>query len=256
MIKQRHLIIESEDHNPLCPYVLDICYDAYQSFSRLNWRVGDPMFVLNNVSMKMLDIHNFHRLNVYVGSVSFIQKVANKLAFNLPAPLNIPSQIESFADRKIWYGYKKDITGVPIFLKPADEVKLFTGGVITKMSTLDFMPEIKDDTRLMFSEVEDFTSEYRCFVYKGKIVGMKHYNGDFFDMPDAMTMTAAVQAYTLGPVAYTIDFGVTKGGKTKLIEVNDYWACGTYGFVCEENALMIRDRWYEIIEQGSLTTTI
>lgn len=60
-----------------------------------------------------------------------------------------------------------------------------------------------------------------------------------------------VKTYENPPVAYTIDVGVSyipKYGnfETILIEINDFWSIGSYGFDSELYVKMIIDRTREI----------
>ena len=55
-----------------------------------------------------------------------------------------------------------------------------------------------------------------------------------------------VKDYTSSPVAYTLDVGVTADGDTILVEVNDMWAIGSYGFDAKMYALMCVRRMKEL----------
>lgn len=50
------------------------------------------------------------------------------------------------------------------------------------------------------------------------------------------------------PDAYGIDFGVTKDGRTLLIEVNDAWALGCYGLESHLYAKFLLTRWAQLTD--------
>jgi hypothetical protein len=78
------------------------------------------------------------------------------------------------------------------------------------------------------SGLVDFVSEYRCFVHEGALLGIHRYYGDNWILPDKATVIQMIKAYRSAPVAYGLDVGVTKEGKTLLVEVNDQYALGNY----------------------------
>ena len=69
----------------------------------------------------------------------------------------------------------------PFFIKGNGQAKVFVPGVVTDKKMFDFyFVDVKDEEPILLSRVVNFVSEYRCYVLKGKIVGIKHYNGDIF----------------------------------------------------------------------------
>lgn len=171
---------------------------------------------------------------------------------------NIP---RSIFGRNIWKGRLSDKVEFPHFVKPLN-TKQFTGFLAEKPSHYELMcHDIPGETEVLYSEVMEFTSEYRCFIHDDKIVGLKHYLGDFFIGPSDhlcksndreplegfLTRVISKMRDELNqetPKAYTIDIGYTPrefsvymGGyhKTEMIEtprvieLNDIWATGSYG---------------------------
>lgn len=233
----------------------DFLFEAYLSFSDINFWSREKIYNIVIISHEKLlnSCATLESSDVFVGTVEFMKTVFEKFKIKQPKPINIPKEISIFAYREISEGFLKDLE-FPCFIKPAEELKLFTGFVIKSTKDLNLLyPQIKEDTKLFISEVEDFVSEYRCFVYKGKIIDMRHYSGDFRDLPtfhDIRMVDDAIKHYKSSPMAYTADFGITKTGRAKLIEVNDFYSCGTYGFSGETYALMLKDRFREIIKNG------
>jgi hypothetical protein len=99
--------------------------------------------------------------------------------------------------------------------------------------------------------VVNIVSEYRCFVHKNELVGIKHYSGDFNKFPDIFTIECMIQKYyDESPVSYTLDVGLIQVGKglyeTILIEINDFWAIGGYGLDGRTYVRMLIDRFQQI----------
>lgn len=231
-------------------YDYDFQWATEQSINHENWGRKTPKYTYSNISYNELKESKIDPNSIYVGSIEFMKLVFFKLNVSCPSPLNIPKELYEFCDRKIWHGYKSDIK-IPCFIKPADDLKLFTGFLLEKDLDLKlYYPEIKDDTKLMFSEPKNFISEYRGFVYKHQLVSIKHYQGDFKKFPNLSLVERMISYnYLNSPVAYTIDFGVTNEGKTILVELNDFWSCGLYGF--DDKLLnMLADRFRQIISKS------
>lgn len=83
--------------------------------------------------------------------------------------------------------------------------------------------------------IEDgFESEYRVFVLDGNIVDIQNYAGDLWTLPDKYTVEKMIYQFehTNGesvPPAYTLDVGVYLN-KTYIVELHDFYSCGTYNF--------------------------
>jgi hypothetical protein len=48
-------------------------------------------------------------------------------------------------------------------------------------------------------------------------------------------------------VAYSLDLGLAEDGRTLIVEINDCFSLGTYGFPALPYAQMVVDRWSEIV---------
>ena len=94
-------------------------------------------------------------------------------------------------------------------------------------SPTDTLPE---DTEYFVSEVVDFVSEWRCFVYRGQLKGIKNYLGDPWTPPNKNFVGDCIQEIGQDIIAYTLDVGVTASGETAVIEVHNFVSCGLYGF--------------------------
>lgn len=231
----------------------------------------------------LIDCEAFDKDDIIVGSVEATKEFWKALGFDIPSYIGYPKSLEKFYGRtikKTRFG-KITVEDLPIFIKPAHDVKAFTGFVLEKGTTLHnigmYYSEVNPNTAVYTSEPINIISEYRCFVHKGNLVGIKHYSGDFAKFPNIDTITEMIVDYTIGndnpPISYTLDVGIvaeteeehytiqlddtctvgrkktTTNYKTILIEVNDFWAIGGYGLDGKTYVKMLIDRFQEIKHQ-------
>lgn len=135
----------------------------------------------------------------------------------------------------------------PVFIKPLNEHKLFTGKVIYSYADLISLAGLPNETKILQSDVLNIVSEYRCFVNRRGLLGCKNYTGDFTKLPNFDMVYSAIKDYNEQPISYSLDFGITDKGVTHLIEINDGFALGAYGLNPIYYCKFIRDRWHEII---------
>lgn len=185
-----------------------------------------------------------------------------KYGINVPSPLNVPNELNSyeFTNRSInviTMGEFMEDETIPIFVKPHSKYKEFDSGVLPRLSTKKILLyDVPHDRLVMTSSLIDFKSEYRCFVYNGKLEGIKHYQGDFKIFPDVNSINKMIEKFNSPFVAYTLDVGICEdiwnnspSGQlnTVLVEAQDMWSIGNYGFNSDKYSAMLRDRWFQII---------
>lgn len=207
---------------------------------------------------KQSDIYFFEDINevpiskyvILVASIENTNTYLQSLGLPPKISLNIPEELISYAGREIQFmtvGDFKKLNKFPIFVKPNGRSKEFIGGVVEKQSTIDNCFHDVDDSRpVLVSEVVNFVSEYRGYVIDGELRGIKHYSGDFRVFPDMKIIDQAIKDYTLQPVGYSIDFGITDDGRTLLIECNDGWSLGNYGLNDVTYSTLLARRWIEM----------
>lgn len=190
--------------------------------------------------------------DICIGSVEATVKFFELCGVPIPKYLGYPESLKGFLGRKIIKTtFENSGNDYPYFIKPADDVKLFTGDIIKsdkdKKMFIDFgFCDI--DTPVYKSEVVDFVSEYRVFVSLGEIRGIKHYRGNFEKFIDIDVVHRMVDLYKDCPSAFTLDVGLTSDGWTLLVEVNDMWAIGSYGLDGRTYALLCVRRMKEILK--------
>jgi len=192
------------------------------------------------------------KTNLVVAFIEDTIKYFKYLGINPPLSINIPSELMSYSNRNIRYmtmeEFKKD-TQIPVFIKPNRFAKEFVGGVIKQQSSKSlFFNDISNDTPVLVSDVVDIISEYRCYIIKGELKGIKWYIGDIRIFPDVKVIDSAISDYKSCPSAYSLDVGITKEGKTIVVECNDAWSLGNYGLNDTTYANLLLTRWIEIIK--------
>jgi hypothetical protein len=204
----------------------------------------------------LIDCEVFDKNDIVVGSVEATKAFWNAAGIEVPNYIGYPKSLEQFYGRTIKrtrFG-KITVDDLPIFIKPAYDVKLFTGFVLDKRATLHnigmYYSEVNPNTAVYTSKVIDIVSEYRCFVHNNKLVGIKNYSGDFGCFPNIYTIYEMIQKYKHeAPISYTLDVGIIEkipNDETVLIEINDFWAIGGYGLDGKTYVRMLIDRFQQI----------
>lgn len=127
---------------------------------------------------------------IVVGGVPFIQRTFVRLGIEAPNLESIPESLQGFAKRRLWTATIGEIRslvdqGNSIFVKPvAGQLKNFAGHVAATYADLAITAGLPEHQMVSCSEPVQMVSEYRTDVTHGKVVGCKHYWGDFRKFPD------------------------------------------------------------------------
>ena len=117
---------------------------------------------------------------------------------------------------------------------------------ITKLVENPDILSVPPGRNYQISEYISIDSEWRSFIYKGKLVGLQHYVGEFTLFPDVQLIKQMIEVYEVSkdaPVAYTLDVGINDHG-TFVIEVHDFFSCGLYGFSNNPILPNMFSRWF------------
>lgn len=172
----------------------------------------------------------FHKKYVPIGSVEFVEAYIHFFYRIKIKPINVPNELIPFAQRTVINSTEEYINVLlekdRWFIKSNDKVKGYA-----EMRNLLFVSGKNNLPKgnYQYSEYVNIYSEYRAFVYRGKLVGLKHYSGDFTLFPDISKINEMIIKYSSQPVAYTLDVGINNVG-TFVIEVHNFYSCGLYGF--------------------------
>ena len=134
----------------------------------------------------------------------------------------------------------------PVFIKPKDKLKKFTGFVIKSIDELGKISNVGDNIKIFCSEPVTFVSEYRCPVINGEVRDFCFYSGDSNNIIDKDVVQEMIKDFVNSPKAYCIDVGVLSSGETALIEVKDAINIGIYSMTKELYAELLMTRWNEL----------
>lgn len=221
-------------------YTLELCFQLERSINFLNSFKNENHTI--RYSTNIFGFQEMPKGYIPVGSIEFVLAYLQKWYKKTVYPINIPTCLmdKKFTKRKVFNGTDEDVTGNQ-FVKSNDGFKLFADVIVS-------MPPPKGNYQI--SEIIDILSEWRAFVWNGRLLGMHHYSGYFWDFPDKKTIYDMIDVYSKNdaPKAYTLDVGVTKKG-TAIIEVHDFFSVGLYGFEDSCNLpYMLSQCWHSLIK--------
>jgi hypothetical protein len=221
-----NILVMQVDENELPVY--QATYDTYSSLKEYCWFNSEQYNVVKQKEFSKIEIIPETNI-VYSGSVEYCYSYyTNKISVEAIFE-DIPFE---FIQRKVWFGYKKDIRK-DIFIKPLEHVKLFTGFVVTDLLLLDFVTDnrIEDTTRLFMSDKLSIKDEYRVWFDGKKEIDIRPYYKDTnfnLDLSIVSKCNKYISEQYNNP--FVADYGILTSGETVLIEVNDIHGTGTYGF--------------------------
>jgi len=171
----------------------DFAFTLIESLHYQNWITNTKDF-----TYKTSDFADIEKNIIPVGSVEFVTGFLIKKGIQPPKPINVPRQLMKYlwSCRKIINGTEKDIVG-EAFVKSNDKIKSFTE-----------ITNIAPKGNYQISEVVEIESEWRAFIYKNELVGLKNYSGGFDIFPNVEKIKKMINEYTDSPIAYTLDVGV------------------------------------------------
>lgn len=211
----------------------DFSFTLLESIEFQNWLRNDKSFEAIFTDEPI--IPNY----IPIGSVEFVSEYINNYYRLIPKPINIPVELigKNWTGRNVINGTEKDIIGEK-FVKSNDKIKSFTE--ICKTAPIG---------NYQISDLINIESEWRCFVYEGKLVGLKNYSGEFDIFPNVDKIKAMINAYKSQPITYTLDIAISNND-TVIIEVHDFFSCGLYGFA-EHNILPhMFSKWFYSFVRG------
>lgn len=195
------------------------------------------------------------------GWVKTVHDALNMIGVAEPAPVDYPSQLKRFFDRNIelttlgsvhadfMESEQKSGGPTPVFVKPFQH-KLFVGHTIERFSHLAETSNFPRDTKVWRSDVVDIKTEWRCFVKERCLLDVRKYAGSAWSVPDKNTIIQMINEYKDAPAGYSLDVGIDSNGKTILVEVNDGYALGTYGFDGLSYTELAIARWEEMVNEN------
>jgi hypothetical protein len=184
--------------------------------------------------------------NILVGSVEQCEQWLTRYGYKVPTPISL-NMFQDYLGRNVWETNMDEITTFPIFVKPSTKIKAFTGFVADTPFDLALYSENYRGSVWAQQEV-DIISEYRLYVTNNRVIGLKHYAGDWHIFPDSDFIQRCFHQsiHCIDSHSYTLDFGVLEDGRTILVEANDGWATGNYGLEPYDYYIFCRNRWLQM----------
>ena len=214
--------------------------------------LGFKQMGLQTKFYETIDQVPLHRNVLVVGFADDVRYWLTTMGIPMPDSITLPKQLYYYTGRAIQQTtleqamIRKDY---PFFIKPSLH-KLFDARLVEQPSHLqDLVNTVPLSTEVLMSKPVTFTSEYRGFVIKGKLVGLKHYKGNLCLFPSCDLIYQAIQSFTEQPIAFSIDFGLDSLNRTLLVECNDFWSLDSYGLDPELYAKGLLLRWNELLKQ-------
>lgn len=191
-----------------------------------------------------------------VGSVEFCRAAMDHQQVEPPCVSTYPEHLRDFLHRETWLDTAGNVlaNGRRIFVKPSEQLKLFTGFVWPDEDGQEIaLKDLPADEVLWCGEPVSFTQEWRYYICKGKIVGAGRYDDgeEENSVTEMMLHYAAmemVKRYRNAPAGYSLDIGILDDGRVALVEANDGWALGLYSGSCSTSDYfnLLVTRWDEI----------
>jgi hypothetical protein len=205
----------------------DFSFTLLESIEFQNWLRNDKSFEACFTDEPTMPNY------IPIGSVEFVSKYITDYYGITPKPKNIPLELigKNWAGRTVINGTEKDIVGEK-FVKSNDRIKSFTEFCKTA-------PE----GNYQISDLIDIESEWRAFVFEGKLVGLQNYSGEFDVFPNVDKIKAMINAYKTQPIAFTLDVAISNND-TVIIEVHDFFSCGLYGFSEHKILPFMFSKWF------------
>lgn len=217
-------------------------FNAYQGFSEM---------ALECVLFEDAEtLGTSQRSDVVVGGLGVVQHALSRFGVE-PVHIDYPHELKKYMGRHVWMSTLDEVSTCvddwPVFVKPLDDEKRFTGVVVRSTKDLVGRGTSGYNPKVLCSEPVDFVAEWRCFVRYGKVLDVRPYQGDWHAHLDGNIIDAAVSDFVTAPAGYAADFGVTSDGRTLLVEVNDGYALGCYGLQHNLYAKLLSARWAELV---------
>ncbi len=187
---------------------------------------------------------------IVAGYIPTVREAVRRISGIAPEIFNYPNSLLPFTGREISTTTLGEVRNSPhkwpIFMKPAGEIKAFTGVLVQNIRGLYSSSTLPPETPVHISTPKKFLSEYRCFIQNGQIVGCRPYKGDPLVFPNPDRIREMIAAWTDSPAAYCLDVGIDDVGETLLIEINDGYAAGCYGLDPLIYARWLETRWCQL----------
>ena len=192
-------------------------------------------------------LDQFEYGDILLDVIDQINTVLGKFDLQMPK-FDYPEELSPYFGRKIWKDTINHISRTPeiwpVFVKPTTSEKAFTGVLVKSPRDLIGCGSCYENYEVYCSEPVEFVYEVRGLCYYGKLLDLRPYKGDwkYASKLDTKLIEKAANTYFESESALngcTLDFGVTKDGRTLFIEGNGGAAFGPYSTNATQYAKII-----------------
>lgn len=164
---------------------------------------------------------------VVLGTVEGCHEVFKYFNVAIPKIDSYPSELRPYLLRDVQKIKLSQVhEGYSGFIKPAEDLKKWTGFVIRDPGEFRLLASHSKNTMVYISPPVKFVSEWRYYVINKRIVAKGNYDGDEKIQCNIKIVEEAVNKTNSN--TFCIDFGVLDDGSTALVEYNDAYAVGWY----------------------------
>lgn len=236
---------------------LDMCFQMQRAKEYWDWRNPNDSFSVLYCDIEDVDSFDYKSYGTRspfkaeewcpIGTVEFVEKYlrtyfGDMVADNAMKPLNVPGCFLSnkmntgreIHDAFLEYGIIKTHTGEPdetkYFIKDNERIKNQNNGIMTLGEAYEKGLRYVECSQLI--KEGHNSSEWRAFIHNGKVVDIKHYDGDPFVFPDMDTVINSYMYQLENTLKEgTLDVYVDEiDGETYVMECHKFFSCGLYGF--------------------------
>jgi hypothetical protein len=236
----------------------DFAFTLIESARFYNWLHDDSRITLRYLNtidiVEPSDIyppfdfknHHYRQKFVPIGSVDFVVEYLQRMYGLNPKPVNVPEELFHYAGRRILNGNEESLNTLhgDYFVKSNDYIKGFAEIIGCSSSGNQFPDGVPIGNYQISEFVHGIESEWRCFVYNRKLVGLQNYSGDFAKWPNIHTINGMIGNYKSAPIAYTLDVAISDDRGTFVIECHDFFSCGLYGFADHKVLPYMFYKWF------------
>ena len=201
------------------------------------------------------------RDSVVAGSIQFVHAAIKTLGLPAPGLNYYPDHLKPWLYRNVWKARLRDVIArlesrdEPVFVKPAEKLKAFTGTVFHDSAVLSQVQYPKGGY-VWCSNPVPFRAEWRVYVAGGEVRHAGFYAGiDETTPPDMVEINKALAVHmaATGERNFCADFGLLADGNTALVEMADGYIMGAYDISSEDYYAVIKGWWQAYVNRDHAT---